>query len=175
MAPSSEKEHLFSVRARYPAAADAADAVLARMRGDRRLASPGVHVLALPGMLELGANVRASNAGTAVDVATRAFATALRRARATASPASMELAVEAVTRSGNRSEIVSAAEVARRIGVSRERVRQLAEEPGRFPTEAGNIRGSRAWRWGDVSDWLAAGGRRRPGRPRSTGDGPRSR
>lgn len=166
MAPSSEKEHLFRVHARYPAAADAADGVLARMRSDPRLASPAVRVPAPPGMLELGANVHASNASAAARVATRAFATALRRAGATDSPASVELAVEGVTRSGNRSEIVSAAEVARRIGVSRERVRQLAEEPGRFPTAVGNIRGSRAWRWGDVSDWLVAGGRRRPGRPR---------
>ncbi len=66
-----------------------------------------------------------------------------------------------------REEVLSAAEVARRLGVSRERVRQLAEEPGRFPTAVGKTGKSRAWRWGDVADWVAAGGRRPPGRPRA--------
>lgn len=68
-----------------------------------------------------------------------------------------------------RHEVVAATEVARRIGVSRERVRQLAAVPGRFPAPVGEVRGSRVWRWGDVIDWLAAGGRGRPGRPRVTG------
>ena len=165
--PVSEKKQLFSVRAHYPAAVDAADAVLTRMRADLRLAAPAVRVSAPPGVLELRGNVHAGNAAAAGEIAIRRFVIALRRARATDSPAPIELAVEPFTRSGNRSEIVSGAEVARRLGLSRERVRQLAESPGRFPVAVGNIRGSRAWRWGDVADWLSAGGRRPPGRPRA--------
>lgn len=165
----SQKLRPFTVRSRYPAASRAADPLLALMRRDPRITSPAVRATGLPDVLELAGNVRAISAVSAASLAARAFSSALRRSGAATSPMPTELAVEAATRSGDRSEIVSAAEIARRLRVSRERVRQLAEEPGRFPTAVGNIRGSRAWRWGDVSDWVAAGGRRRPGRPRKAG------
>ena len=68
-----------------------------------------------------------------------------------------------------RDDVVGTPEVARRLGISRERVRQLAEVPGRFPSPIGSVRDTRVWHWGDVADWLAAGGRRRAGRPRAAG------
>jgi predicted DNA-binding transcriptional regulator AlpA len=166
MPRAAQEARLFRVRARYPGTAAAAGAVAAQLRADARITSPAVRASGASGTLDLTGNVRASDAASGVSVATRAFATALRRARASTSPAPTELVVEAAAKAGERSEVVSAAEVARLLGVSRERVRQLAEQSGRFPAAIGNIRGSRAWRWGDVSDWLSAGGRRPPGRPR---------
>ena len=44
--------------------------------------------------------------------------------------------------------------------ISRERVRQLSENPARFPPPLATIGRDRVWRWVDVVDWAAARGRR---------------
>lgn len=64
-----------------------------------------------------------------------------------------------------RDELVGTPEVASILGVSRERVRQLAETPGHFPSPVATIRDTRVWRWGDIADWITVGGRRKSGRP----------
>jgi hypothetical protein len=59
-------------------------------------------------------------------------------------------------------ELVSGAEVARRLGVSRERVRQWAANPRySFPPSTGRSGPAKLWRWPEVERW-AAEHRRRP-------------
>lgn len=67
----------------------------------------------------------------------------------------------------SRDELVSGADIARDLDMSRERVRQFEEEPGRFPGPVATLGQVRVYRWGDIEDWLALGGRRKPGRPSS--------
>jgi len=60
-------------------------------------------------------------------------------------------------------ELVTASEIARRIGRTRESVRLLAEGargPGGFPAAATGSRGQRTrlWRWSEVASWLQASG-----------------
>lgn len=53
-------------------------------------------------------------------------------------------------------ELVNGAEVARRLGISRERVRQLVSEtPLRIPRPVAETDRDRIWRWGDVAEWAA--------------------
>jgi predicted DNA-binding transcriptional regulator AlpA len=63
----------------------------------------------------------------------------------------------------DRLEIVSGGEVARRVGISRERVRQLAEAH-QLPAPAAVLRRDRGWRWGDILDWAQLNDRRLVGR-----------
>lgn len=51
-------------------------------------------------------------------------------------------------------EIVTGAEIGRRLGVSRERVRQWASDPKYgFPVGLGRIGGSKLWTWAEVKRW----------------------
>jgi hypothetical protein len=60
-------------------------------------------------------------------------------------------------------DLVSGAEVGRRLGVSRERVRQWASNPRYgFPASLGSIGRAKVWRWTEVADWAAT----RPGNDR---------
>jgi len=55
---------------------------------------------------------------------------------------------------GDRAELVSGAEIARRLGVSRERVRQWAANPNlRFPASVGRVGQSVVWEWPPVAAW----------------------
>ncbi len=58
-----------------------------------------------------------------------------------------------------RDDIVGTPDVAARLGISRQRVLQLVDQPGRFPHPIATVRGTHVWRWGDIADWLAAGNR----------------
>jgi hypothetical protein len=49
-------------------------------------------------------------------------------------------------------DLVTGAEIGRRLGISRERVRQLAVAD-EFPTSLGALGASRIWRWRDVKAW----------------------
>lgn len=53
----------------------------------------------------------------------------------------------------SRHELVTGAEVARRLGISRERVRQLAANPRRFPQPRFALGRANVWTWGDILDW----------------------
>ena len=55
-------------------------------------------------------------------------------------------------------DLVSAAEIARRLSLTRERVRQLAATET-FPTPLGRIGRSHIWRWADVERWARRTGR----------------
>ncbi len=51
-------------------------------------------------------------------------------------------------------EFVTGAEIGRRLGVSRERVRQWAAHPSlRFPPDLGRFGTVRLWRWAEVERW----------------------
>lgn len=51
-------------------------------------------------------------------------------------------------------ELVTGAEIARRLGVSRERVRQWASnERQGFPVSLGRFGSAKLWYWRDVEDW----------------------
>lgn len=58
-----------------------------------------------------------------------------------------------------RDDIVGTPDVAARLGISRQRVAQLVEQQGRFPSPVATVRGTHVWRWGDIADWIAAGAR----------------
>src|SRR5439155_11589988 len=64
-------------------------------------------------------------------------------------------------------DLVSAAEIARRAGRSRESIRQLRTAkrgPGGFPPPVAGIKGrTQVWHWSQVADWLA-----KQGKPRIT-------
>jgi hypothetical protein len=54
-------------------------------------------------------------------------------------------------------ELVSGAEIGRRLGVSRERVRQWASNPKyRFPDSLARVGGSKIWKWPDIQRWAEA-------------------
>jgi hypothetical protein len=58
-------------------------------------------------------------------------------------------------------DLVSGAEIGRRLGVSRERVRQWASHPKyEFPPSLGRVGGAKVWRWGGVAEWAEARGSR---------------
>lgn len=60
-------------------------------------------------------------------------------------------------------EIVSGAEIARRLGVSRERVRQWASDPRyHFPAARGRIGPAKAWVWDEVRRWATEHGYPKP-------------
>lgn len=64
---------------------------------------------------------------------------------------------------GELEDLVTAADIGRRIGRTRERARQLSQEDG-FPPAIGRLGNYTVWRWSDVEPWLAArgDGRRKP-------------
>jgi len=109
--------------------------------------------------LDLSVSVRASDPATAASAALRAFGRALREAHVKDALAS-EVAVELDHGDGPlRQQLLSGAEVARRIGVSRQRVSQLAAT-SHFPTPLSNVGGYLVWRWGDIADWATLHSRR---------------
>jgi len=58
-----------------------------------------------------------------------------------------------------RDDILGTPDVAARLGISRQRVAQLVDQPGRFPHPIATVRGTHVWRWGEIADWIAAGAR----------------
>lgn len=70
-------------------------------------------------------------------------------------------------------ELVTGAEIGRRLGVTRECVSQWATtERYGFPAAVARIGASKVWRWGDVQAWFEEYRKtpRRPGRPRGGGE-----
>ena len=55
-------------------------------------------------------------------------------------------------------DLVTGGEIARRLGVSRERVRQLAQRPD-FPAPIGRLGQANIWGWAAVDEWRHANGR----------------
>ena len=55
-------------------------------------------------------------------------------------------------------ELVTGSEAVRRLGISRERVRQLAQRDD-FPEPLGRVGASIVWRWAELEKWAVATGR----------------
>lgn len=55
-------------------------------------------------------------------------------------------------------DLVTAAEIGRRLGVSRQRAQQLSQTGG-FPTPLGRLGHYTVYRWHDVETWARARGR----------------
>lgn len=64
--------------------------------------------------------------------------------------------------SQGRLELVSTAEIADLLGLTRQRVQQLAKAPG-FPEPAAVLRMGSVWHLADVRAWAQAAGRDLPG------------
>lgn len=62
-------------------------------------------------------------------------------------------------------DLVTGAELGRRLGISTQRVHQLAERPD-FPQPIGRVGNSVVWRWSDVDEWNASTDRP-SGRPKT--------
>ncbi len=58
----------------------------------------------------------------------------------------------------SRTELVIAADIARRLGISAQRVNVLAVGPG-FPKPLGKLGRSSVWRWSSVERWAHETGR----------------
>ncbi len=64
----------------------------------------------------------------------------------------------------SRTELVIAADVAKRLSISPQRVNVLASGPG-FPKPLGKLGRSSVWRWSSVERWARETGRLTPPRP----------
>jgi prophage regulatory protein len=141
------------------------------IRRNKRLAGPSVSADLLLQRLFLTTCVDAdrSDPEDALRVATGAFYAASGDARRTDDVVTIgEILVDIDMGEANedRQELLGTPEIAERLGVSRERIRQLVNTPGAFPVPAGRVRDTHVWRWGEIADWLALDRRRKPGRPR---------
>jgi predicted DNA-binding transcriptional regulator AlpA len=111
--------------------------------------------------VDLSVGIAATGPARALHAAVLIFEQAVREARLGDTHAS-EASVELDTGAGPlRQELLTGAEVARRIGVSRQRVSQLASTH-RFPKPVTNAGGYLVWRWGDILDWVAVNRRPTP-------------
>jgi hypothetical protein len=63
-----------------------------------------------------------------------------------------------VTPEVNLDELVTSADIGRRLGLSKQRAHQLAAMPA-FPDPVGQVGRSAVWRWPDVEVWARATGR----------------
>jgi predicted DNA-binding transcriptional regulator AlpA len=122
------------------------------------LAAPAPAAHFTTGTLRLTASVDGASEEAAFSRAVRAF-------RRVLSNLSVPTAIaEATIEEDNgetisRHELVTGAEVARRLGISRERVRQLAADKKRFPQARFALGKAFVWHWGDIIDWADIEGR----------------
>jgi hypothetical protein len=127
---------------------------------DRTIAGP---VMTLDGALrivDVRTSVDAANSIQAVIVVANAVGRALRAAHIPANPGRIEVwpDLEAID---FPDELVNGGEVARRLRISRERLRQLlSARPPRLPLPVAETERDRIWRWGDVAQWAQLNERR---------------
>ncbi|HEV8656935.1 MAG TPA: hypothetical protein VGR85_15625 [Candidatus Limnocylindria bacterium] len=137
------------------------DAVLS----DRRLAGPVAGADSALQSLEVRTSVDATSLASAITVAEAAFVRAIRRARVTAELALITAWAD-VDGVDEPDKLVNAGEVAERLSISRERVRQLvSERPSRFPRPLIETERDRFWRLGDIVTWARLH-ERKVGRPK---------
>lgn len=128
---------------------------------DSRLIGPAPSADLALHVLELRTNVEANNVVEAIERASQAFLRAAVRAKIRM----FEGIVDASGWDGegesghDRRQLLSGADIAERLGISRQRIAQLVAEKGRFPRPAATFGTISVWHWGDVADWIAAGGR----------------
>lgn len=140
------------------------------LNADRQLAGPAAGANTLTRVLSVRTSIDADSPEAAFAVAIARVRLALKRAGVgdvDLSEASVALDLPDDEFASARDDLVGTPEVAARLGISRQRVAQLVEQPGRFPPPVTTVRGTNVWRWGDIVDWVATGHRdlrRKPAR-----------
>lgn len=114
------------------------------------------------GVLRLTAVVTAANEEAAFRRAIRAFKRILSNLSLPTHISEIVVEEDDDLSHNDRHELLTGAEVGRRLGLSRERVRQLAADRTRFPPPILAIGKAFVWQWGDVLDWAALEQRRVP-------------
>ena len=126
---------------------------------DQRLLGPAPSADLALHVIELRAAIDAGSPGAALDVALASFSRAAKKSRLHGIDV-VDLSVWLDDDSEyDRRELLSGADIAERLGISRQRIAQLVAEKGRFPRPAATFGTISVWQWGDVADWIAAGGR----------------
>lgn len=146
------------------------DAFAAALFGDRHLAGPAPAANTLTRVLSVRTSIDAATPEDALAAAAARIRLALRRAGAgdiDLTELSVLLELPEDEHASSRDDLVGTPDVADRLGISRQRVAQLVEQTGRFPTPVATVRGTHVWRWGDIADWIAAGQRDMRRRPES--------
>ncbi len=137
-------------------------AIASMLDHDRTIAAPALSFESSVRTLGLTASVDVETSeteapGRALSAVTKAFATALVRNGIVGAHLG-DVALEIDRGDGtDRQALLSGAEVAEWLGVTRQRVQQLASMPGRFPHPVANFGLVSIWRRGDIADWIAAG------------------
>jgi predicted DNA-binding transcriptional regulator AlpA len=122
---------------------------------DKTIAGPAVTIDGVVNALEVRASVDAARTVDAINAVVAAVGRALSSARIVATQSRIE-AWPDIQNVDWPDELVNGGEVARRLEISRERVRQLlAEKPPRFPRPVAETDRDKIWRWGDVAEWAA--------------------
>lgn len=135
------------------------DAFASAVFADRRLAGAAPAADLALHTLEWRTGVDAVSAAAAVGLAAASFTRAAKCAGLTVEIVEASVWFDDDER-GDRQELLSGAEVARRLGISRQRVQQLASVAGRFLRPVATFGTVSAWRWGDIADWAQLSERR---------------
>ena len=127
----------------------------ATLFADKAIAGPAISFDATMNAIEVRASVDAGRADAAVKAVVGAMNRALRAAHIIATQSRIEAWADIIGVDWP-DELINGGEVARRLQMSRERVRQLlAEKPPRFPRPVAETERDKIWRWGDVAEWAA--------------------
>ena len=160
MAEEANVKRSYTVELRSTPATDVTDAMLdafsESLFKDRNLAGPAPSADLATQTLSVLTAVDASDHSAALAKAIRAFQRALDRA---GTDAELSEAKVHVDRGDDRDELLSGSDIAQRLGITRQRVHQLASR-GRLPRPLVAFGTVTVWRWGDISDWASVQGRR---------------
>jgi hypothetical protein len=122
---------------------------------DKTIAGPAFTIDGAVNALEIRASVDETRTVEAIAVVVKAIERALRAAHILATQSRIEAWPDIIGVDWP-DELVNGGEVARRLQLSRERVRQLlAEKPPRFPRPVAETERDKIWRWGDVAEWAS--------------------
>ena len=150
----------YTVEARSEPVPDVTDTMLdafsASLFKDRDVAGPAPSVDIATQTFSVLTAVDANDHAAALEKALRAFRRALDRAGARSEVSEARVYVD---RGDDRDELLSGSDVARRLGITRQRVQQLSSQ-GRLPRPLVAFGTVTVWRWGDISDWASVQGRR---------------
>ena len=134
---------------------EALDAYAAALFADRSIAGPAPSANLATNTVALSTSIDGPSPDYAFKVTGTSFFDAAKSAGlGTPTIAIFNVELDRVDQADRR-ELVSGGEVARRLKISRERVRQLSGNPARFPAPIATVGRDRVWRWVDVVDWYA--------------------
>lgn len=125
---------------------------------NRTISGPAIRVDPTVNALEVRASVDAVRTIDAIAAVVEAIHRALKAAKITATQGRIE-AWPDIIGVDQPDELVNGGEIARRLQISRERLRQLVTE-GRMPRPVAETERDRIWRWGDVAEWASVTSRK---------------